>query len=103
MKLGCGGETTKTMVLGADYCGFPTGSQLAEAEQFLTAHRGEVAFVTIDVGANDTFRYGDQATATIITYLPQILAGLRAAVGPGVPIIGMNYRCLPAGNLERDA
>ena len=91
VKLGCGGETTKTMVLGAVYCGFSAGSQLAQAEQFLTAHRGEIAFITIDVGANDTFQYGDEATATIITYLPQILAGLRAAVGPGVPIIGMNY------------
>jgi hypothetical protein len=29
VKLGCGGETTLTMVLGAAYCGFPTGSQVA--------------------------------------------------------------------------
>jgi len=91
VKLGCGGETTKTMVLGAAYCGFPAGSQLAQAEQFMTAHRDEIAFVTIDVGANDTFQYGDEGTATIITYLPQILARLRASAGPGVPIIGMNY------------
>jgi lysophospholipase L1-like esterase len=91
VKLGCGGETTKTMVLGAPWCGFPAGSQLAQAEQFLTAHRSEIAFITIDVGANDTFEYGDQAAPTISTYLPQILAHLRAAAGPGVPIIGMNY------------
>ena len=91
VKLGCGGETTKTMVIGAPWCGFPAGSQLAQAEEFLAAHRGEIAFVTIDIGANDTFEYGDQATATIITYMPQILAGLRAAAGRGVPIIGMSY------------
>jgi lysophospholipase L1-like esterase len=91
VKLGCGGETTKTMVLGAPWCGFSAGSQLAQAEEFLRAHRGEVAFVTIDVGANDVFQYGDQAIPTILTYLPQILARLRAAAGPGVPIIGMNY------------
>jgi len=91
LKLGCGGETTLTMVVGAPWCGFPAGSQLAQAEEFLGAHRGEIAFVTIDVGANDVFQYGDQAPATIGTYLPQILAGLRAAAGPGVPIIGMSY------------
>jgi len=91
VKLGCGGETTKTMVLGLPWCGFPAGSQLAQAEEFLNTHRGEIAFVTIDVGANDFFSYGDQAIPTILTYLPQILDRLRAAAGPGVPIIGMNY------------
>jgi lysophospholipase L1-like esterase len=91
VKLGCGGETTRTMVLGAVWCGFPAGSQVAQAEAFLNVHRGEVAFVTIDVGANDTFEYGDQAVPTILTYLPQILGRLRAAAGPGVPIIGMTY------------
>jgi lysophospholipase L1-like esterase len=91
VKLGCGGETTRTMVIGASWCGFPTGSQLAQAETFLSAHQGEIAFITIDVGANDLFQYGDQATATILTYLPQILGRLRFAAGPNVPIIGMNY------------
>jgi len=91
LKLGCGGETTLTMVLGAPWCGFPAGSQLAQAEAFLSAHPGEVAFITIDVGANDVFQYGDQAVAIIATYLPQILARLRAAAGDDVPIIGMNY------------
>ena len=91
IKLGCGGETTLTMVLGAPRCGFASGSQLAEAEQFLDAHSGEIAFVTIDVGANDVFQYGDQAIPTILTYLPQILARLRVAAGPSVPIIGMSY------------
>jgi hypothetical protein len=85
VKLGCGGETTLTMVLGAPWCGFPAGSQLAEAEQFLNAHHGEIAFVTIDVGANDAFQYGDQAIPTILTYLPQILARIRVAAGPDVP------------------
>jgi lysophospholipase L1-like esterase len=91
VKLGCGGETTLTMVVGAPWCGFTAGSQLAEAEQFLNAHHGEIAFVTIDVGANDVFQYGDQAIPTIVTYLPQILARLRVAAGSNVPIIGMSY------------
>jgi lysophospholipase L1-like esterase len=91
VKLGCGGETTKTIVLGAAYCGFAAGSQLAQAEQFLAGHRGSIAFITVDAGANDVFQYGDQAFATIATYLPQTLARLRAAAGPGVPILGMSY------------
>jgi lysophospholipase L1-like esterase len=91
VKLGCGGETTLTMVLGAAYCGFSTGSQLAQAEAFLNAHRGEVALVTIDIGGNDVLQYGDQAVPTILTYMPQILARLRAATGPEVPIVGMTY------------
>jgi lysophospholipase L1-like esterase len=92
VKLGCGGETTRTMVLGAgSLCAFAAGSQLAQAEAFLGDHRGEIAFVTIDLGANDVFRYGDQATAAIATYLPIALARLRAAAGPGVPIVGMSY------------
>jgi hypothetical protein len=69
----------------------------------LSAHRGEVVFITIDVGANDVFQYGDQATATILTYLPQILARLRSAAGPNVPILGMNYYGvgLPASGARR--
>jgi lysophospholipase L1-like esterase len=92
VKLGCGGETTRSMVLGTgSFCTYDAGSQLAEAEAFLTAHQGEIAFITIDLGANDVFQFGDQAFAIISTYLPQILARLRAAAGPDVPIIGMNY------------
>jgi lysophospholipase L1-like esterase len=91
VKLGCGGETTLTMVVGAPWCGFAAGSQLAQAEAFLSTHRGEIAFITIDVGANDVFQYGDQATATILAYLPQILVRLRASAGADVPIIGMSY------------
>jgi lysophospholipase L1-like esterase len=91
VKLGCGGETTMSMVLGAPWCGFPAGSQLAQAEQFLSAHRGAIAFVTLDIGANDFLGDPDHAGETIPTYLPQILARLRAAAGPGVPIIGMTY------------
>ena len=91
VKLGCGGESTQTMVLGAPWCGFPAGSQLAQAEQFLSAHRGSIAFVTIDVGANDFFEDPEHAAGSILTHLPQILGRLRAATGPGVPIVGMTY------------
>ena len=38
VKLGCGGETTRSMVTGAgSFCSFAAGSQLEQAEDFLAA------------------------------------------------------------------
>src|SRR5262245_60178980 len=84
-KLGCGGETTTTMLYGAPWCGFPAGSQLNEATAFLRAHRGEVAFVTIDIGGNDVTEA--DGLAAVQANLPPILNALRAAAGPDVPIV----------------
>ena len=92
VKLGCPGETTTTMIAGG-ICPYRHGSQLDEAVAFLHAHRSKVAFVTIDIGAND---FPCQAAecipagvASIQTNLPSILAALRKAAGPNVPIVGM--------------
>jgi lysophospholipase L1-like esterase len=92
VKLGCPGETTTTMIAGG-ICSYAHGSQLEEAVAFLHAHRAQVAFVTIDIGAND---FPCQAAecipagvSAIRANLPGILAELRAAAGPGVPIVGM--------------
>jgi lysophospholipase L1-like esterase len=100
VKLGCPGESTTSMLRGG-VCGYPHGSQLAEATSFLGAHRGAVLFVTIDVGSNDinsclSGNVIDQGcvaagfTATQ-TNLPPILHALRHAAGPRVPIAGMTY------------
>lgn len=93
VKLGCGGETTTTMIVGSPWCGagFPAGSQLAEATAFLRAHRGEVAFVTIDIGGNDVLQPDGGGVTAIVGNLPLILAQLRDAAGTGVPIVGMSY------------
>jgi len=92
VKLGCPGETTTTMIEGG-ICSYSHGSQLDEAVAFLKAHRAFVAFVTIDIGPNDFPCYEAeciQAGVTAIqTNLPRILAALRAAAGPGIPIVGM--------------
>jgi lysophospholipase L1-like esterase len=103
VKLGCGGETTTSMIVpvpaapeglyegrGAHYhCNFQHGSQLADAVAFLHAHSGFVSFVTIDIGANDVF--SPSGVGAIQVNLPVILAALRDAAGPGVPIVGMSY------------
>jgi len=103
VKLGCGGETTRSMRFGSVdpsegfSCGppefylhrYPHKTQLAEAVSFLHAHRGHVSLVTIDIGGNDVL--GGGGVAQIQANLPVILAELRDAVGPGVPIVGMTY------------
>lgn len=107
VRLGCPGETTQTMMHGG-ICHYPAGaaSQLAAATAFLRAHRGHVFLVTIDIGANDLEDCGSQPSiaqlASCLGQLPKatanvaaILASLRAAAGPGVRIVGMNYY-LPA-------
>jgi lysophospholipase L1-like esterase len=94
VKLGCGGESTATMIEDSR-CTYDTGSQLGDAVEFLDAHPGEVAFITIDLGANDVFEDcgGDPSCfiPQIATNLPIILDTLRDHAGPGVPIVGMNY------------
>jgi len=92
VKLGCPGESSRTMIEGG-ICAYPHGSQLDEAVAFLKAHRSKVAFVTIDLGAND-FPCNDipcipQGVASIQGHLPAVVAALRDAAGPDVPIVGM--------------
>ena len=105
VKLGCPGETTGTMIHGG-ICHYPQGSQLATAVAFLSAHRGHVVLVTIDIGANDPEDCGLSSPHSIATCvgtdipkavsnLNSILAQLHAAAGPGVGIVGMSYY-LPA-------
>jgi acetyl esterase/lipase len=99
VDLGCGGATTASMADGPG-CSYTTGTQLGDAEAFLRAHPRQVAFVTIDIGADDVAACQSSsgldatcaaaANSQISTDLPRELAELEAA-GPGVPIYGMNY------------
>jgi lysophospholipase L1-like esterase len=101
-KLGCSGETSYTMVHGG-ICRYPAGSQLAQARAFLRAHRGQVALVTIDIGANDPnscfigaplSKVASCMTARVkltLADLRTILRDLRSAGGRHLKIIGMSY------------
>jgi lysophospholipase L1-like esterase len=121
VKLGCGGESTVSMRFGSQdptvvlSCGsphtyktalFPKRTQLAEAVDFLESHKGKVALVTIDIGANDLQRLDSQGNVVICLLEPAgcatqqtraaanllgILSDLRAAAGSDVPIVGMTY------------
>lgn len=111
VKLGCPGETTATMISGG-MCRYRAGSQLAAAVGFLAAHRGRVALVTIDIGANDPDSCLTQPAVTRLAScvgraipqatdnLTKILTRLRAAYPKG-RIIAMNYY-LPALAQWRD-
>lgn len=104
-KLGCPGETSLSMINGKDsLCDYSAGSQLEAAVRLLGRHPDQVSFITIDVGANDVvdacldFDTGVLHRACVVDLLPrlsariaEILGALRAAAGPGVPIVGMNY------------
>jgi lysophospholipase L1-like esterase len=101
VKLGCNGETTATMINGG-ICSYPGGSQLAAAVRFLSAHRGRVSLITIDIGANDpgscitrpsVFKLASCAGRAIpeaTANLTKILTSLRRAA-PGTRMIAMNY------------
>jgi len=100
VKLGCPGESTDTMINGGVCPYSPDSSQLAAAADFLAAHRGRIALVTLDIGANDVDSCVSAAgvdnacvaggIAAAGTNLPVILGALQAA-DPGVRVVGMNY------------
>lgn len=99
VNLACSGETTASMVDGGK-CAYDEGSQLAQAVEFLRAHGRFTRLVTIDIGGNDIAGCGfiglpkwctDAGKATIAANLPTILGALRAAAGPGVQIVVLNY------------
>jgi len=97
-KLGCSGETTTSMLNGG-VCAYTSGTQLAEAVQFIQTHR--VVLITLSIGGDNVlhcFSLGgidetcvQEGLAAIGPDLSQILATLRAAAGRNVPIAGMNY------------
>jgi lysophospholipase L1-like esterase len=109
VKLGCGGESTTSFLTGhgntADSillgCKPAGGSQMSAAERFLRSHRrrGEVAFLTLDIGANDIDGCAPGGTLDvscvqagaekIASNLPVILRRLRRAAAPGTPMAAM--------------
>jgi lysophospholipase L1-like esterase len=106
VNLACGGESTRTVIEGIAWCRWPAGSQLEQAEAFLEEHKGELAFITITIGANDVI--GTEAdclddaaltfdTACVQAQLPSIRSNIGEIVhrlqtkAPEVPIVGSNY------------
>ena len=97
IDMSCSGETTESMVKGSTCA--PGGSQYDNAVSFVNAHRGHIALVTISIGGNDVVPCMSRPGAATCfvnglskmkSNISTIVAGLRDATGPHVPIIGMN-------------
>jgi hypothetical protein len=110
VNFGCGGATT-TSLLDSIGCPdnlphtagavlYPTTTQAAAAEAFITAHRGHIGLITVSIGGNDVTACAAQANpiacvstavAGISQNVTSLAAALRAAAGPKVPLIGLTY------------
>ncbi len=98
-QIGCPGATTATMLEGGGHCTYPGGTQLATAVAFLHSH--STVLVTVDLGFNNLrtcIGHGqvnqacvDQSIQLVDQQLPQILAALQAAGGPGLRIVGIGH------------
>jgi lysophospholipase L1-like esterase len=109
VKMGCPGDTTTSMLTGHGNdanaklfrCDRSGGSQLKAAESFLRAHHraGEVALVTIDIGANDVDGCAAPGVnvvscvaaggASIKRNTPLILRGIKRAASSRTVLAGM--------------
>ncbi len=112
VEFGCPGDTTSSLLTGKGndasatlfHCDRKHGSQEAAAEAFLKAHhkKGEVALITIDIGANDVdgctsatplsavYTCVGAGETSIKTNTPKILSGLRKAAPKGTALAAMN-------------
>jgi len=78
--------------------GFGDASQLATTVAFLEAHEGEIALITITLGANDLLRCPDPTPECVTEVVGNASYNLQATIlpaltsaAPGVPIVAMNY------------
>jgi lysophospholipase L1-like esterase len=109
VEFGCANTTTEEFIKGAK-CAFPTHNpgyknnsprtaQLATAERFLRKNRERIAFVTIDLGANDLLSCAEGGTIDVACVsagvtgisenLPTIARRLRKAAGKRIPMAAM--------------
>ncbi|HEV7192520.1 MAG TPA: GDSL-type esterase/lipase family protein [Jatrophihabitantaceae bacterium] len=122
VNFGCSGATTASVLhapgcaasaLGPGAAPYGPKTQAGAAEDFVRTHRAQIALVTVSIGGNDITTCGFSASPltcltpaldTVKTNLAALLAGLRAAGGPGVRIVGITYPdVLLAGELSPDA
>ena len=109
VNFGCAGATT-TSILNTVGCPavlphtaggmtYPTKTQIAAAEAFLTSHRGQIGLITVTIGGIEVLPCElkpDEHTCAVAamkidTNVKALASDLRTAAGPAVPIIGMTY------------
>jgi lysophospholipase L1-like esterase len=110
VNFGCSGATT-TSILDSVGCSivlphtiggvtYPTTTQIAAAEAFITAHQRHIGLITVSIGGNDVTGCATQSNVigcvggvvkSITTKVTALASDLRTAAGPKVPIIGLTY------------
>jgi len=108
-NFGCAGATSASIlqtsgcagrVAATDAVTYADEPQATAAEAFIRKHRGSIALVTVSIGGNDVTRCATVANPiscffssvnTAKANITELAKGLRAAAGPGVPIIGLTY------------
>jgi lysophospholipase L1-like esterase len=110
VNFGCGGATTASLLTtagcpdpappalgGVPYRAVP---QATAATQFISAHRGHIALITVSIGGNDVTMCATAASPvscvtgvvpTVSTNVTTLLKTVRAAAGTKVPIVGLTY------------
>lgn len=110
VNFGCAGATTTSLISAigcpdvlphtAGAVTYPTTTQAAAAEAFLSTHRGHIGLITVSIGGNDVLPCATQpnliscvstAVTDITKNVSNLAMALRTAAGPGVPIIGLTY------------
>jgi lysophospholipase L1-like esterase len=109
VNFGCSGATTTSILysvgcaqafLGPHAAPYPDLTQAGAAEAFLRANKGKVGLITVSISGNDVTHCASvaqvvpclsAALATVKKNMKTFLTALRAAAGPGVPIIGTTY------------
>jgi lysophospholipase L1-like esterase len=110
VNFGCAGATTVSILNTVGCPGvlphtaggvtYPTTTQIAAAQAFLVAHQGHIGLITVSIGGNDVLACAHQGSvascvateANIVkSNVTTLVADLRAAAGPKVPIIGSTY------------
>jgi hypothetical protein len=79
---------------------YPSATQIAAAQAFITQHAGHIGLITVSIGGNDVVSCAaasnpipcvTTAVSNIKTNVTRLASDLRAAAGPKVPIIGSTY------------
>ncbi len=105
----CDGATTETLLSqrgcslmspGPDTVAYNEKTQAAAAEQFISAHRGQIGLITVSIGGNDLLACSaativipcsSDAAKSVGQNLATLLSALRRAAGASVPIVGTTY------------
>lgn len=100
-QIGCPGETAESMLSMGDHCYTLPSRQLPVAIKFLHENASAIGLVTIDLGFNDVrpclttatvdMACVEQGITNVRNDLPKVLAQLKAAAGPQVHFVGLEY------------